>query len=35
MQARRSFDAPQQSLIPVIQMTGLAGADIGLKKRRK
>jgi MerR family transcriptional regulator/heat shock protein HspR len=35
LQARRSFDAPQQSLVPVIQMTGLAGPDMGSKKRRK
>jgi MerR family transcriptional regulator/heat shock protein HspR len=35
LQARRSFDAPQQSLVPVIQMTGLAGPDMGVKKRRK
>jgi MerR family transcriptional regulator, heat shock protein HspR len=35
LQARRSFEAPQQSLIPVIQMTAMTGPDFGPKKRRK
>jgi MerR family transcriptional regulator, heat shock protein HspR len=35
LQARRSFDAPQQSLVPVIQMTGLVGPEMGSKKRRR
>jgi MerR family transcriptional regulator/heat shock protein HspR len=38
LQARRSIDVPQHSLIPVIQMTGLTGMtgqDMGTKKRRK
>jgi len=35
LHSRRSFDAPQQSLVPVIQLTGLAGPDMGRKKLRK
>ena len=35
LQARRSFEAPQHSLIPVIQMSAMTGPDFGTKKRRK
>ena len=35
LQARRSFEAPQHSLIPVIQMNTMTGPDFGTKKRRK
>src|ERR1700691_1691504 len=38
LQARRSIDVPQHSLIPVIQMTqmtAMTGQDLGGKKRRK
>jgi MerR family transcriptional regulator/heat shock protein HspR len=35
LQARKSIDVPQHSLIPVIQMTAMARQDLGPKKRRK
>jgi MerR family transcriptional regulator/heat shock protein HspR len=38
LQARRSIDVPQHSLIPVIQMTqmtAMTGQDLSSKKRRK
>lgn len=35
LQARRSFDEPKQSLIPVIQLTAMVRQDQGSKKRRK
>jgi len=38
LQARRSIDVPQHSLIPVIQMTqmtAMTGQDMSSKKRRK
>jgi len=35
LHAQRSFEAPQQSLIPVIRMTAMTLPDLGPKKRRK
>jgi MerR family transcriptional regulator/heat shock protein HspR len=35
LQARKSFEAPQHSLIPVIQMTNMARQDLNPKRRRK
>jgi MerR family transcriptional regulator/heat shock protein HspR len=35
LQARRSFEVPQHSLIPVIQMTAMTGQDLGAAKKRR
>ncbi len=35
LQARRSFEEPKHSLIPVIQMSAMTRLDPGPKKRRK